>query len=69
MIIITDSNVVFSALITPNGTVAKIFKSKSSIQFIAPDFLLFEVKEHLPKIILLSGLTRSQVLSDLEHIK
>jgi predicted nucleic acid-binding protein len=68
MIIITDSNLVISALITPNGTNATIFKSKSKLQFIAPDFLLLEVKEHLPKVVELSGLTKNQILLNLETL-
>jgi predicted nucleic acid-binding protein len=47
MIVITDSNIIISALIKPSGAIAKIFKSKSQIQFFAPDFLLEELNNHL----------------------
>ena len=46
MIVITDSNIVFSALKTPNGVVAKILSEKSNIQFYAPSYLIDEVKKH-----------------------
>ena len=47
MIVITDSNIIISALIKPNGIIAKVFKSKSQIQFYAPSFLKDEIYEHL----------------------
>jgi predicted nucleic acid-binding protein len=46
MIVITDSNIIFSALINPTGKEAIILKSKGRIQFIAPGFLLEEIREH-----------------------
>ena len=51
MILITDSNIIYSALINPNGTIAIIFKQKSNLQFTAPDYLIQEVKEHWDKIL------------------
>ncbi|WP_432672853.1 PIN domain-containing protein [Flavobacterium sp. SM2513] len=50
MIVITDSNILFSALKSPNGTVAKILTSKSKIQFYAPNYLIEEIKRHSGKI-------------------
>ena len=41
MILITDSNLIISALITPNGAIASIIKAKHNFQFIAPDFVFF----------------------------
>ena len=46
MIVITDSNIFFGALITPNGELATILKDKN-MQFLAPDYIIEEVKEHL----------------------
>ena len=46
MIVIADSNIFYSALIAPNGEIATILKDKN-MQFIAPDFIIEEVKEHL----------------------
>lgn len=31
MIVITDSNIIFSALITPNGIIAQILKAKGKL--------------------------------------
>ncbi len=50
MILITDSNLIISALITPNGAIASIIKAKHNFQFIAPDFVSTEeLKKHLYK--------------------
>ena len=49
MIVITDTNIFYSALIAPNGEIATILKDRN-MQFIAPDFIIEEVKEHLDVI-------------------
>lgn len=49
MIIIADSNIFYSALIAPNGEIATILKNRN-MQFIAPDFIIEEVEEHLDVI-------------------
>lgn len=41
MILITDSNLIISALITPNGAIASIIKAKHNFQFIAPKDVFF----------------------------
>jgi len=51
MIVIADSNIIISALISPKGSIASVLKDKSNIQFIAPDYLLTEVCEHWEKIV------------------
>lgn len=50
MILVTDSNLIFSALVSPNGIVASVFKDKSQLQFVTPDYLKEEVKFHWKKI-------------------
>ncbi len=50
MIIITDCNEIISAVYAPKGAVAQIFTSQSNIQFLAPDYILEEVFEHLQDI-------------------
>ena len=49
MILITDSNLIVSALITPHGAIASIIKAKHNFQFIAPDFIFDEIDEHFYK--------------------
>ena len=50
MIVIADTNIFYSALITPTGTIAKILDERKRIQYFIPDYLIGEVKEHLPDI-------------------
>lgn len=61
MIVITDVNKLFSAAYTPEGAEAKIFSSKSSIQFLAPDYLLDEFKNHVAEIADATGLSKKRV--------
>ena len=39
MTVIADSNIFYSALITPNGYIATILKDKN-LQFLAPDYII-----------------------------
>jgi hypothetical protein len=64
MVVISDSNIIFSCLYAPEGVIATILTAKKQkIQFIAPLFLLEEVKEHLPTIIEKTNRTKKEVLS------
>jgi len=69
MIVIADSNILVSALIKPDGSVASIFKEKSNIQFIAPDFLLVEVYEHWNRIAKYSPLSKLGLIRELDFYK
>jgi len=61
MILITDSNILVSALIKPKGTTASILKQKSNLQFTAPDYIFEELKEHWNKVVASSDLTEKQL--------
>ena len=69
MIVITDSNILFSALISPNGTVAKVLKSKSNIQIFAPDFLFEEIDNHFDKIVKHSKRSKKEIKSEVLSFK
>ena len=46
MIVISDTNIIYSCFYSRKGVIATILNDKKkSIQFIAPDYLLDEVKE------------------------
>ena len=64
MIVIADSNIIISALISPHGAISHIFKSKSQLQFITVDYLFDEIELHFDKIVKLSGRERKDVWSD-----
>jgi predicted nucleic acid-binding protein len=51
MIVITDTNIFYSALQKPSGVIAKILTAKSRIQFFAPDFLIDEIKDKIDEIV------------------
>ena len=45
MIIIADSNIFMSALISPQGLIASVLAERKKIQYIVPDYLIEEVTE------------------------
>jgi predicted nucleic acid-binding protein len=45
MIAITDRNIIISAILTPNSLISKIIFDKN-IQFVAPNFIIDEIKNH-----------------------
>jgi len=49
MIAITDSNIIFSALINPQGKVGQIFRERSNLQFIVPRYIIQEIENHFDK--------------------
>jgi len=69
MIVIADSNIIISALINPKGSIAEIFKEKSNIQFIAPDFLLIEVYEHWAKVSKASPLPKLELIKEMDFYR
>lgn len=69
MIVISDSNIIYSCFYTPNGVIANILKNKKNkVQYIAPDYLLEEIKEHLPSIMRDTNRTKQQALNFLKEI-
>jgi predicted nucleic acid-binding protein len=68
MIVISDSNVIFSALISPNGVNAQIFNSKNRIQFIAPVYLIDEINNHFDEIVDYSGRPKREIKNELNAI-
>jgi predicted nucleic acid-binding protein len=68
MIVITDSNIIFSALINPDGVVASIFKQKSNLQFLAPAVLVDETKKHFDKIAEFSKLSKVELRKEFNTI-
>ena len=69
MILITDSNLIVSALITPHGAIASIIKAKHNFQFIAPDFIFDEIDEHWDKIRALTSLSDKDLKAELAFYK
>lgn len=62
MKIIVDANIVFSGILNTNGKIADLLiNSTKHFNFIAPDFLRTEIKNHYPKLIKISALTLDKV--------
>lgn len=62
MIIVVDTNIIFSALLSPNGKIGDLLlNSSESFQFFAPTFILDELNNHHDKLIKLSKLTKEEI--------
>ena len=61
MIIIADSNIFMSALVSPTGLTASILAERRKIQYIVPDYLLEEIEEHLSDIVTITKKTKNQI--------
>lgn len=68
MIVIIDSNIFVSALITPNGTVASVLSEKGRIQFLVLDYVIEEVENHAQKIADISAKAKKEVLTDFRNL-
>lgn len=56
MKIVVDTNIVFSGLLSPNGTISDLLLNSSGVfDFYAPTFILEELKNHRAKILKISG--------------
>ena len=52
---------IYSALATPEGEVSQVFQAKSNIQFLAPDFLIEEIRGYLEDIAVPRAITKRKV--------
>lgn len=59
---IVDANIVFSGILNTNGKIGDLLiNSKAYFDFIAPDFLRSEIRNHYSRLIKISGLTIDEV--------
>ncbi len=57
MILVVDTNIVFSGILSPNGTVCDLLlNSRDIFDFYAPSVILEELNNHKQKLLKLSGL-------------
>ncbi|HET8855059.1 MAG TPA: PIN domain-containing protein [Salinimicrobium sp.] len=62
MIVVIDTNIVFSAILSPNGTICDLLLNSTKIfEFYAPGALLDELDFHHQKLLKLSGLTEAEI--------
>ena len=63
MKIIVDANIVFSSILKSNRKIGDLLiNSKRTFNFIAPEFLRYEIKDKYQKLQSLSGLNIDQVM-------
>jgi predicted nucleic acid-binding protein len=68
MIIVVDANILFSALITPNGQLAKILANPTlPAQRISGHLLLTELRKHQAKIIRSAKRAEDSVMNDMHY--
>ena len=59
---IIDANIVFSGILNTNGKIGDLLiNSKPYYNFLSPDFLRSEIRNHYPRLMKISGLTIEQV--------
>lgn len=62
MKIVVDTNIIFSGLLNPNGTISDLLlNSSNKFDFYAPTFVLEELEYHRPKLLNLSGLSKDEL--------
>lgn len=67
MIIVVDTNIIFSGLLSPKGTISDILINSLNIfEFYSPSYFLEEYNNHKAKIIKLAGYSENQ-LDTLQH--
>lgn len=62
MIIVVDTNIIFSAILSPGGTISDVLLNSSNIfDFYAPDLLAEELARHHKKLFKLSGFSEQEL--------
>jgi predicted nucleic acid-binding protein len=66
-IIVTDANIIISALISDNRQIRRALAQKD-LQFVSPKFIVVELFKHAPKIQKATRLSRDEMLGLLSSI-
>jgi predicted nucleic acid-binding protein len=67
--LIVDANIVFSSILNTNGKIGDLLiNSRPHLNFLAPEFLRLEIRNHYPKLSKISGLTLTQIQEAEFHI-
>lgn len=62
MKIVVDTNIIFSGLLSPNGTISDLLpNSSNTFDFYSPSYLLDELENHQKKILKISGLSQKEL--------
>ncbi len=62
MKIVVDTNIIFSGLLSPNGTISDLLlNSSNAFDFYSPTYLLDELENHKKKLLKISGLLEKEL--------
>ena len=62
MKIVVDTNIIFSGLLNPSGTISDLLlNSSNTFDFYSPTYLLDELEKHKKKLIKISGLSDKEL--------
>ena len=62
MKIVVDTNIIFSGLLSPNGTISDLLlNSSNTFDFYSPTYLLDELENHKKKLLKISGLLENEL--------
>ena len=62
MKIVIDTNIIFSGLLSPNGTISDLLlNSSETFDFYSPSYLLDELENHKKKLLKISGLSEREL--------
>ena len=62
MKIVVDTNIIFSGLLSPNGTISDLLlNSSNTFNFYSPTYLLDELENHKKKLLKVSGLLEKEL--------
>jgi predicted nucleic acid-binding protein len=60
--IVVDTNIIFSGLLSPNGTISDLLlNSSNTFDFYSPTYLLDELENHKKKLLKISGLSEKEL--------
>lgn len=62
MKIVVDTNIIFSGLLSPNGTISDLLlNSSNTFEFYTPTYLLDELENHRKKLLKISGFSEKEL--------
>lgn len=62
MNIVVDTNIIFSGILSPNGTISDLLlNSPNTFDFYAPSAIVDELKKHHKKLVKLSGISKDEL--------
>ncbi len=62
MKLVVDTNIIFSGLLSPNGTISDLLlNSSNTFEFYTPTYLLDELENHRKKLLKISGFSEREI--------